>query len=170
MRMTRKINDMANNTTPKKQTQNPPMPAVMFKIMNPLMTLLLSSPFHNAVSKHLMLLTFTGLKSSKKFTTPVGYLQQGKKITLFTHSTWWKNVIGGAAVTMRLRGEKVNGIADVITDPQEILAIVRDLTENRGEEYVRRMGFWLDDPHASPQEILKMVSGTTFIQIELGDI
>jgi len=135
--------------------------------MNPLLKVLLLSPFHNRVSKSLMLLSFTGRKSGKKFTTPVGYLRQGSTIIVFTHSLWWKNMIGGAPVSMRIQGQNIPGLASPVDDPLEIKSIVRDLIATNGEDRARQMGFWVENLDASPEEIQQAVDGTIFIKIQL---
>ena len=156
-----------NTPTPIPERRGPPVPKFMFKLMNPLMKALLYSPLHSRVSKSLMLLSFSGRKSGKKFTTPVGYLRQGSTITVFTHSPWWKNMIGGAPVSMRIQGQNIPGVARPVDDPVEIKSMVRDLNASNGENRARQMGFWVDDLDASPQEIQKAVAGTIFIKIQL---
>lgn len=155
-----------NNPIPISERRGPPMPKFMFKLMNPLMKALLYSPFHGRISKSLMLLSFTGRKSGKKFTTPVGYLRQSNLIIVFTHSSWWKNMIGGAPVSMRIQGKNINGVAIPVDDPVETKSMVRDLIASSSEDRARQMGFWVDDLNASPEEIKKAVVGTIFIKIQ----
>ena len=45
----------------------------MTTIFNPFMVWLLRSPLHKLASKNTLLITFTGRKSGKKYTTPVNY-------------------------------------------------------------------------------------------------
>ncbi len=85
---------------------------------------LLRSPLHGLVSKRLMLISFTGRKSGKTYTTPVEYHQQGDCISVLTRKerVWWKNLRGGAPVTLRLRGHDVRGQANVESDNQAWIA------------------------------------------------
>ena len=80
-------------------------------IVNHAMRLVLRSPVHGMVSKTVLLITFTGRKSGKTYTTPVSYSQHGDQVTIFTHADWWKNLRGGASVTLNLRGREVQGLA-----------------------------------------------------------
>ncbi len=160
---------MDNTSKSSENRQGPPMSPWMFKIMNPLMSLLLRSPFHTGVSKNLMLLTFRGRKSGKHYSTPVGYWQNGNQLIVFTHSPWWKNLQGGAPVEVRLRGRTRKGKAEIIRHEDQILAIVRSLTETRGEEYARRMGFYMDNLQSTKEEMMSAVQGTTFIEINLSE-
>lgn len=55
-----------------------------------------------------MLITFTGRKSHKVFTTPVRYVRAGSTVRCFTSSEnlWWRNLKGGADVVLRLKGQE----------------------------------------------------------------
>jgi len=76
---------------------------------NPLMKLLLRSPWHGVASNEIMLITVTGRKSGKPYTTPVNYVRDGEVLSVLTHShrTWWRNLRGGAPVTIVLRGKTI---------------------------------------------------------------
>lgn len=70
----------------RAETRGPrePPPAV-FRLVNPLMKLLLRSPLHGLVSKRLMLLTMTGRKSGKQYSIPVGYTQVAETLYFGTN-------------------------------------------------------------------------------------
>jgi deazaflavin-dependent oxidoreductase (nitroreductase family) len=99
------------------------MSALLYRwILNPLMTLLLKSPLHRLVSKTIMLITFTGRKSGKRFTTPVGYIRDGDVVICVTNANWWKNLRGGARVTLRIHGRTVEGHAEAIAQDKARVA------------------------------------------------
>ena len=54
-----------------------------------------------------MLITFTGRKSGRQFTTPVRYIKTDDTVRCFTaaENQWWRNLRGGAAVTLRMNGQ-----------------------------------------------------------------
>ena len=77
---------------------------------------LLRSPAHGVLSDKLLLLTFTGRKTGRRFSIPMNYTEQGDKILLVPQSperkTWWRNLRGeGAPVRVRLRGTDRTGWA-----------------------------------------------------------
>ncbi len=82
------------------------MPEQLFVVINPIMKLLLRSPLHFILSRGIMLITFQGKKSHRWFTTPVRYIQDGDTVRAFSspHTFWWRNLVGGADVTLRLKG------------------------------------------------------------------
>jgi hypothetical protein len=91
-------------------------------MLNKTMTFMLRSPLHRFVSKSLLLITFTGCKSGKVYTTPVSYSQEDHQVRIFTHARWWKNLCGGAPVSLRLRGKTVTGNAETIDEDKRAVA------------------------------------------------
>jgi len=100
-----------------------PRSSTMFKMMNGLMGLMLRSPFHGGMSKQLGLITVTGRKSGKRYTTPIGYVRVGEThVHVFTHApAWWKNLRGGGPVTIRMAGKEYHGTGITIEDPAAIV-------------------------------------------------
>ena len=94
------------------------MSNVMMKVMNAVMKPLLRSPIHFLASSWCMLITVRGRKTGRLYTTPVYYHQEGKVVRFFSgkHLKWVKNLDGGAVVTLRLRGNDVQGTAAPCTD------------------------------------------------------
>ena len=93
------------------------IPHAFFAVVNPTVKMLLRSPLHFLWSHSLMLVTFTGRKSGRTYTTPVRYLQLGDRIRCFTAetNTWWRNLRGGARVVLRIRGENVPCHAEAVS-------------------------------------------------------
>ncbi len=65
----------------------------IFSRLNPLFVWLLRSPLQGLASGGLMLLTFTGRRSGRKFTIPVGYQRDGDVLTVMVsyaaRKQWW---------------------------------------------------------------------------------
>ena len=98
------------------------LPEPLFALINPIMGMLLRSPIHGFWSDSLMLITFTGRKSGKKFTTPVRYVRDGDNILCFTsaENQWWRNLRNGASAQLRVAGELKHYTTQVIeNNPQE---------------------------------------------------
>ena len=112
----------SRTTTPKERAQAGTMPLWL----NRTMSWLLRSPLHGMISGSIMLITFTGHKSGKIYTTPISYTRQGEQIIAFTHSPWWKNLRDGGPVTVRLQGRDRQGSAQAVAnDPATILPYLR---------------------------------------------
>jgi hypothetical protein len=82
------------------------------KMMNKIPAAVLRSPLHPLMSKKYLLLSFTGRKSGKKYTTPMSYIREADSFLMTTDSPWWKNLRGGAPVTVRVEGHEHEGIGE----------------------------------------------------------
>jgi deazaflavin-dependent oxidoreductase (nitroreductase family) len=89
---------------------------------NPIMEWLLNSPLHPLISQNTVLVTYEGRKSGKTYTTPVNYVRDGQVLTItsYRHRTWWRNLRGGAPVTLRLQGQDLKAHANVIEDDEGV--------------------------------------------------
>ena len=94
------------------------MPEPLFKVINPVMSLMLRSPLHKIFSDSIMLITFTGRNSGRQFTTPVRYLRDGELVRCYTakENQWWRNLRGGAEVELLTAGHRGRYHASVIVD------------------------------------------------------
>ena len=104
------------------------IPDVFFPLINFAMKILLRSPLHFIVSSHILLITFTGRRTGRSFTTPVRYLREGSTVRLFSspQAKWWKNLRGGASVSVTIRGKVIECHASLMeTDDDSKLQIFR---------------------------------------------
>jgi deazaflavin-dependent oxidoreductase (nitroreductase family) len=92
----------------------------MYQIANPILALLLRSPLHGLMSARLMLLSFTGRKSGRRYRIPVGYVQDGTSLLLTTKAGWQKNFRSETPVRVRLRGAERAGTGVVATDEEQV--------------------------------------------------
>ena len=94
------------------------VPEAFFAVINPVMKTLLRSPVHGLWSNSIMLITFTGRNSGRQFTTPVRFIQTDGTVRCFTakENQWWRNLRGGAPVTLRISGQDRNYQAQAIHD------------------------------------------------------
>ena len=97
------------------------IPEPLFVIINPAMRLLLRSPLHFVVSSSLLLITYQGRRSGKRYTTPLRYVREGETLRCFTSpgTKWWRNLEDGAEVVLRLKGKNVRYHARTLTDDRE---------------------------------------------------
>ncbi len=108
------------------------IPDAFFAVINPTMRVFLRSPFHRLWSRGLMLITFTGRRSGRRYTTPVRYIRIGTTVRCFTaaENQWWRNLRGGADVVLRIEGvDKPYHAIAIFNDPATIKAALRDYLE-----------------------------------------
>jgi hypothetical protein len=104
------------------------LPEPLFLLINPVMRALLRSPLHFVQSKSVMLITFTGKKSGRSFTTPVRYVRVGDTVRCFTspQNLWWRNLRGGATVSLRIAGvNRPYFAAPIENDPAAVREALR---------------------------------------------
>jgi hypothetical protein len=116
-----------------------PLPRWMFRVINPVVRILLRSPLHALVSRHLILLTFRGHLSGRQYAVPVAALHREHRLYFTCLAAWWRN-LPGTPVTVQVRGRPCRGTAIRVVDPDEMKAIVRLLIARRGPLIARRIG------------------------------
>ncbi len=69
-----------------------------------------------------MLITVTGRKSGKRYTTPVSSIRDGETLLVISlkDRTWWKNLLGGAEVTVSLQGHALQARGEAFTDTETV--------------------------------------------------
>jgi hypothetical protein len=97
-------------------------PKSIMAVTNVVVRFLLRSPLHFLLSNTLMLLTYRGRTSGKRYTNPVAYTRDGDVVTVFTYRSWWKNVRGGAAVLVEINRHRMGGTAEAISDDKAAIA------------------------------------------------
>jgi deazaflavin-dependent oxidoreductase (nitroreductase family) len=137
-------------------------------IFNQAMKLVLRSPVHGMVSKNILLITFTGRKSGKTYTTPVSYSQRDGQVTIFTHATWWKNLRNGASVTLRLQGREIQGLAEPVAEDKQAIAEALSAHLREAPFDARYYGVSFDE-HGNPseEEVEKAVQTVVMISVRL---
>ncbi len=135
---------------------------------NDFMAWVLRSPLHGMLSNGMMLMTITGRKTGKTYTTPVGYYEEGEYLWVITsrERKWWKNLQGGAKVDLLLKRKPVQGFADTDLDEKSV--------EARMVEYLRHvpqaakpMKIRVEDGKPNPLDIANTAKERLFVKIKL---
>ncbi|HEY3345739.1 MAG TPA: nitroreductase/quinone reductase family protein [Anaerolineaceae bacterium] len=137
-------------------------------IVNRAMKFVLRSPVHGMVSKTVLLITFTGRKSGKTYTTPVSYSQSADQVSIFTHAAWWKNLRSGAPVSLRIRGQEFQGLAEPVAADRKAISAGLTAHLKQVPSDARYYGVTFDD-HQNPSaaEIEKAVQTVVMIRVRL---
>lgn len=133
---------------------------------NGFMSWVLRSPFHRMLSDGMMLITVTGRKTGKQYTTPVGYYRENGELWVLTsrNRSWWKNVQGGAQVSLLLKRQRVTAFADLAAEPKSV--------EARLEQYIQQipqaakpMGIRVENGKANAEDIARVAKERLFVRI-----
>jgi deazaflavin-dependent oxidoreductase (nitroreductase family) len=128
------------------------------RIANSFISRLLRSPFHRLLSRRFMLITVTGRKTGREYTTPVNYVRRGDEVTVLSRKgrTWWLNLKGGGPVMLHIGGEDLAGVGRVEELARAALAeAVQEFYEGLGR-------------HISLEKVAKRAQGRVVIRIKLG--
>lgn len=95
----------------------------IFRTINFTLAAILRSPLHGLISRNLLLITVTGRQSQRAYTVPVSYQLHDRKVRIISERTdrWWRNLRGGAVVTLQVQGCSVAGQASVIEQADQVL-------------------------------------------------
>jgi len=93
------------------------------RYFNPFMRLVLGSRAHRMMSGQLMLLSFTGRRTGRSYTTPVSYVREGTNLLVPGGGAWWRNLTSGTA-RVRLRGTWHVVTPEVIREPVALSAVL----------------------------------------------
>lgn len=124
--------------------------------LNRLMTRMLRTPgLQRVVGRGTALLTFTGRRTGRTYTTPVSYAREGDRVIIVGHvsRTWWRNLTDRPAVGLRLAGTDRRGTARVLTaeDDEALDLLGAYLRQQRMAARAQRVrrddagGFWRED-------------------------
>jgi len=101
-----------------------------WRLINPLVVLILRSPLHFLASKNLIFITFKGRKSKKTYNIPVSYHREGNELIALTlkQNLWWKNLKMLSTTQITLLGKKEDvGLTIVDKDTHFIKEKMREL-------------------------------------------
>lgn len=99
----------------------------LFKVINVPMRLLLSLPFSTPLSRQLMLLSYTGRKTGKRYRQPVSYVRDGDTLLTPGGGKWKLNLREDQPVRVRLCGRDVQLRPEVIRDVDEVERLLRKM-------------------------------------------
>lgn len=87
------------------------------RAVTPLVKAVLRSPAHRCLSGSMMILTVTGRRTGRRYEIPISYVADGAVVVCLTgiDNAWWKNLRGGADVTVLLQRKRFDGYAEAST-------------------------------------------------------
>ena len=105
----------------------------LWRVINPLVSLIARSSVHFLISNRLLVLSFEGRKSGNKFLIPVSYHKHESVYTCVTlrSNIWWRNLKEKSSTKIWLKGKLVDALINLeFTNNQDIEVSLRDLVTN----------------------------------------
>jgi deazaflavin-dependent oxidoreductase (nitroreductase family) len=134
---------------------------------NDFMSWVLRSPFHGILSNGMMLITVAGCKTGKKYTTPVGYYRENGNLWVLTSRdrTWWKNLKGGAEVSLLLKRKPVTAFAVPELDPRCVEARMCEYIKHIPQA-AKSMGIRVENGNANAEDIVRVAKDRLFVKVQ----
>ena len=135
---------------------------------NDFMSWVLRSPLHGMLSNGMLLISVTGRKTGKTYTTPVEFYEKDGYLWILTSRdrTWWRNLQSGANVKLLLKRNPVVGFAETELD--------RTAVESQMFEYIQHipqaakpMGIRMENKNPNPEDIVRTAKDRLFVKIKL---
>lgn len=157
---------------PPVRPLDPPLPPWAFEyVANPLVSRLLGSRFHGLASDSLLLVTVTGRRSGREYTTPVGYVEHDGAIWLSSNvgNDWWRNC-RDAPVVLTLRGEDRSGHAEVVEDDAAVADFLEEYVAAHGIEATDGLAVTIDGESLPDREtLIDCVADVVLVRVELAE-
>jgi deazaflavin-dependent oxidoreductase (nitroreductase family) len=142
-------------------TQTPPnIPKWLLNAQTFLLKRNLMGPAGNV----LMVITTTGRKSGKKFSTPIGYVQDNRMYYGFNlggHANWYKNAMANPRVTLNIKGKPIEATVEPIITDDELLHVLNIYKQKVPNQLERFFGVSKD---ATGAELLKAKERVVFVR------
>ena len=135
---------------------------------NDFMSWMLRSPLHGILSDGMLLLTVTGRKTGKQYTTPVGYYREAGYLWVITSRdrTWWKNLRGGAEVSLLLKRKPVKALADTDLDEKAVEARMYEYVKHVPQA-AKSLGIRIQNGNANAEDIARTAKDRLFVRLQL---
>lgn len=156
---------MAHTASGPQAPRTPP------RWLNRLMAVLLRTPgVQRVVGRGTALLTVTGRRTGRRYTTPVSYARTGDGVLVVSHvsRTWWRNLPDNPGVGLRLAGTDRRGTARVVTgDGPAAVALLRAyLAQQRVAVRAHRVGRDADG-RLRDDDLRRVLDDTVVVDIAL---
>lgn len=112
-----------------------------------------------------MLITVTGRKTGRKYTTPVGFFRANGYLWVLTgrDRTWWRNACG-RPVTLHLHGRDLTAFADLILDEQAVAIRLRDYLHHIPMA-AGSLGVHIENGAPNPGDLARLAKDRLFVRI-----
>jgi hypothetical protein len=125
-------------------------PEAFLRVVNPMMKLLLRTPFAGPARNQLMVVNFTGRKSGRHYSIPLSAHVIDGSLYAMTGATWKNNFRDGAAAEVLHDGKTTTMRGELITDKAHVTDLFLRCAESYGVKRAERtMGLGFRD-HQMP--------------------
>jgi hypothetical protein len=135
---------------------------------NDFVSFFLHTPLHVFLGDT-MLITVTGCKTGKKYSTPVGFYREGDCLWVMTSRdrTWWRNVRNGADVSLLLKGKTITAFAKAELEENAVEAHLLDYLQHIPMA-AKSLGIRIENQVPNPEDVRCVAKDRLFVRIRPG--
>lgn len=138
------------------QTQTPTMNGLMKAAMNA-QVWMLRRGLMGSMGDQIMVITVTGRKSGRSYSTPIGFLRDGETIIALSRgSNWFKNAVATGHAQVEIKGVTTKVSVEPVKDQAERERIFGLYKQQRANTFPRLFGVPVDAPEADLKSALAM--------------
>ena len=130
-------------------------------------TFLLRRNWIGGMSNFIMVITTSGRKSGKQFSTPIGYIYDGDDLISLNPngvSNWYRNVLAKPDVKLNIKGVDYNARGEHITDEKEKARLFEIYKRDYTLVFPRLFGVAVD---ASADELAHALASREMVRFKL---
>jgi len=143
--------------------------AKVFRAASTVVGPLLRSRLHGVLSGRLMLLDYTGGKTGRQYSFPVGYFSwDGGDVLAFSTGGWPAHISSAKAVRLLIRGRWYDAVPTVISDASGKAAVLAEFARRNGPRAARGLMLGLPgDRQPARDELAAAAARTTITRFAL---
>jgi deazaflavin-dependent oxidoreductase (nitroreductase family) len=108
-----------------------------------------------SLGNEIMVITVTGRKTGRQYSTPIGFLRDGETIVALSRgSNWYKNAVATGQATIEIKQHKMDVRVAAVNDQAERERIFALYQRDRRKNFSRLFGVPVDAPAAELQQAL----------------
>jgi deazaflavin-dependent oxidoreductase (nitroreductase family) len=132
---------------------------------NDVVAFALKSPMH-VMMGDTMLLTVTGRKTGRKIAVPVNCYRDGNALWVISSRdrTWWRNLVQGAEVDVRLHGRDLKGYGELILDESAVAAQIGEYIQHIPSS-ARYIGLLMENGVPNGEVVARLAKEKLFVRI-----
>jgi deazaflavin-dependent oxidoreductase (nitroreductase family) len=136
------------------RTQPPTLNGFMKAAMNA-QVWMLRRGFMGSLGDQIMVITVTGRKSGRQYSTPIGFLRDGETIIALSRgSNWFKNAVATRTALVEIKGVTTKVSVEPVKDQAERERIFGLYKQQRASTFPRLFGVAVDAPEADLKNAL----------------
>ena len=115
-----------------------------------------------------LLITVTGCKTGRKYSTPVGFYRDEDCLWVMTNRdrTWWRNVTNGANVTLLLKGKTMDAFAEAELDEKTVEIHLFDYIQHIPLA-AKPLGIRIENKLPNAEDVRRVAKDRLFVKIDL---